>query len=164
MKKYTNVVILLTILLLSSFATSAKDLPYKGRALGEVKEFAYIGDPYTPGVPFLWERAEATGNFTEVGDAKINLEWTISWKIEGNGGVFVLVGTFQIIAADGSEMSGDFCSLQSFTSLTNQIEVNVLTGSGRFNGVSGLIPGEGIRTGSNFCYALNGTISASRGK
>lgn len=166
MKRCLKRITLFTALFLISISAAvAKDLPYKGRAEGEIIQPPQIIGDMTPGTgPFLREKAVATGNFTQVGDAAIELEWELSMEIEEGKLVFLLVGTFIITAADNSTMSGSFCSFQALGSLTNQIEVRVFEGTGRFEGVTGIIPGIGIRTGNTFSYELAGMIQVKEGK
>jgi hypothetical protein len=162
MKRITALLQASLLLALTALPLVAKDLPYKGQALGKVLEQKYIGNPIPGGEAFLWERAEATGKFTQLGDAKIVLDWVISLQGEGENLCFVLNGCFAIIAGDGSTMSGSFKSIQKCTETDNIIEVNVMRGTGRFTGVTGIIPGSGTRNGNDFTYNLDGLIWTAR--
>jgi hypothetical protein len=160
-----NIILVTGIFLaLSTETKSANDLPYKGRAIGKVVKQNFICNPVVGGEPFLSERGEAKGKFTGVGDAKVDLEWVVSLNTEGEEMVYVLVGWFRITASDGSVMNGIFTSVQNCQSTQNRVEVNVINGTGRFTGVTGLIPGKGVRNGNDFSYDLDGLIWIVQGK
>ena len=148
-----------------SYHSSASDLvPYKGSAIGMITEQIPIGtgDPMAPfGEPFLLVRAEAVGNFTHVGKSAVTITYTARLTfIEGE--VYILaLGTYTVIGADGSTLTGPFTNKQRFGEEDFRAEVEVSRGTGRFKDATGCLiaVGKAFADGS-FFYDLQGTITS----
>lgn len=132
--------------------------------MGRVVESEMFGEPAIGGGGFLRERGEAEGVFSQMGFSRVDLEWVVSLEMAEDELVYVLVGVFRSVSANGDFMEGTFWSRQNASGLVYDIEVTVTGGSGRFEGAQAIVAGNGFREGDAFSYFLDGWIEYGESK
>ena len=82
-------------------------LPFKGSATGEVVERVLEGEA---DLQVAQIKAAAVGTFTHAGKSAVQFTYTEQRSVSGAGFETHAAGTFLLVAADGSTLSGTFAS------------------------------------------------------
>jgi hypothetical protein len=160
--KFFAAALLLGALALAS-VRAGETVPYKGAATGNVtgREDLNGGIPIPGGPLFRRVTLQAKGNFTHVGRATIDFIQEMRLVIENGVPYFLVEGSYIVTAASGDTLFGTYTTKQNV--ITNEFVTDVFAerGAGRFEGVSGEIPGAGqfYPATDTFDYALDGFIT-----
>lgn len=155
-------------LTLGVISSPAGDLiPTKARVAGKTLQRVYLADPtMVPlGTPFLYAPASAVGVSTQLGKFSITFETLVHVAIIDNKLSYVWEGTFVAIAANGDQVVGTFRNYRYADSLNFVGESEWTGGTGRFEGVSGVITVAGVLTPQadgldTFEYTIEGLVSS----
>lgn len=140
-------------------SASGKDMPLKGTASGTVLGASNLSTPETDGPAFLEEYAEGTCFFSYTGQAHISMDWDVSSVFNGHWVTYLLEGTFTLRSANGDTARGVFILWQEANCNDFYAEFNFREGTGRYAGLSGIVPGNGRRVGNQLAWRLDGTVS-----
>lgn len=157
-----------TFLTIGVISSPAGDLvPTKARVTGQTLQRVYLADPtQVPlGTPFLYAPASGVGVSSQLGKFSITFNTLVHAELIDNKLSYVWQGTFVATAANGDQVFGTFRNYRYADSFDFVGESEWTGGTGRFEGVSGLVTIAGVLTPQPagldlFEYDLEGLVSS----